>query len=123
MWPATAAEVRRSSAQLAGAIPRVRTPAPRDGRVPERTPTVRGPIDVYYYDHLTAVLGDAVPPPAIAKRSDVLAYEALNLVDGRRTVSDIRDLLAGRYEPVPLVEVAAWLDLLARAGVVQFRGR
>jgi aminopeptidase YwaD len=70
------------------------------------------------------VLGPATPPPpAIAKRSDVLAYEALNLVDGKRSVGEIRDVLAGRYAPVPLAEVAEWLELLARAGVVRFRAR
>ena len=90
--------------------------------MPERTPAVRGPLDVYYYNHLTAVLGDpVVPPPALEKRDEVLAYEALNLVDGKRSVGDIRDVLAGRYAPVPLPEVAEWLDLLAKAGVVRFR--
>jgi hypothetical protein len=53
----------------------------------------------------------------------VLTYEALNLVDGKRSVSEIRDILAGRYEPAPLAEVTEWLDLLARAGVVRFRAR
>jgi hypothetical protein len=92
--------------------------------MPERTPAVRGPLEVYYYDHLTAVLGERPgPPPAIERRGDVLAYEALNLVDGKRTVGEIRDLLAGRYVPVPLAEVAEWLDLLAKAGVVRFRPR
>jgi len=45
----------------------------------------------------------------------------LNLVDGKRSVAEIRDLLAGRYVPVPLAEVAEWFDLLAKAGVVRFR--
>jgi hypothetical protein len=125
MWPGTAAEVRRSSAQLVGSMPHpARAPGPRDARVPERTPAVRGPLDVYYYDHLAVVLGESAgPPPAIARRSEVLGYEALNLVDGKRSVSEIRDLLAGRYAPVPLAEVTEWLDLLAKAGVVRFRGR
>jgi aminopeptidase YwaD len=82
---------------------------------------VRGPLDVYYYDHLDAVLGGA-PLPALARR-DVHAFEALNLVDGKRSVSDIRDLLTGRYAPVTVAEVAEWLDLLAKAGVVRFRAR
>jgi hypothetical protein len=115
--------VRRASAALAASQPRARPAGPRDARVPERTPAVRGPIDVYYYDHLAVVLGDASGPgPALGKR-DVFAYEALNLVDGKRSVGDIRDLLAGRYGPVPLAEVAQWLDLLAKAGVVKFRAR
>jgi hypothetical protein len=91
--------------------------------VPERTSAVRGPLDIYYYDHLAAVLGEPRPPVALEKRDEVLAYEALNLVDGKRSVGDIRDLLTGRYAPVPLAEVAEWLDLLARAGVVKFRSR
>ena len=33
------------------------------------------------------------------------AYEALNLVDGRRTVGQIRDALAAIYGPVPVSEV------------------
>jgi aminopeptidase YwaD len=69
------------------------------------------------------VLGESRPQVALEKRDEVLAYEALNLVDGKRSVGDIRDLLTGRYAPVPLAEVAEWLDLLARAGVVKFRGR
>jgi len=110
-----------------GSLPRV-AGAPgagaRDTRISERTPATRGPLGVYYYDHLAAVLGSAPqPPPALDQRSDVLAYEALNLIDGKRTVGDIRDLLSGRYAPVPLAEVTEWLDLLARAGVVRFRAR
>jgi aminopeptidase YwaD len=46
------------------------------------------------------------------------AYEALNLVDGRRTVSQIRDALAAIYGPVPLAEVMEYLDDLARIGVL-----
>lgn len=47
----------------------------------------------------------------------------MNLIDGKRTVSEIRDLLSGRYAPVPLAEVTEWIDLLARAGVVRLRAR
>jgi len=51
----------------------------------------------------------------------VLFYELLNLVDGKRSVAEIRDVLSGRYEPVPLGEVGSALDLLSRAGVVGWR--
>lgn len=126
-WPGTAAEVRRTRAALAGSRPRTDA-APgagaRDVRVPARTPAVRGPLDVYYYDHLAAVLGDqAGPPPALARRDEVLAYEALNLIDGKRSIGEIRDLLSGRYTPVPLAEVVEWIERLARADVVTLRAR
>ena len=67
---------------------------------------------------------DADVSTALSRRAngEVLGYEALNLVDGRRSVSDIRDILTGRYDPVPLREVAEYLALLERARVVQFRG-
>jgi hypothetical protein len=123
-WPGTAAEVRRISAALARALPRGASPRARDTRVPARTPSVRGPLDIYYYDHLAAMLGEAAgSPPALARRDQPLAYEALNLVDGKRSVGEIRDILAGRYAPVPLAEVAEWLDVLAKAGVVRFHTR
>jgi hypothetical protein len=131
LWPATAGDTRRISAALVAAEPRAGQAAagsrelPKDLRIPERTQAVRGPLDVYYYNHLTAMLGDSLnPEPALLARSNgMLAFEALNLVDGKRSVSDIRDRLTGRYEPVPLAEVAAWLDVLAKAGVIKMRGR
>lgn len=122
LWPGAAAEVSRQRARLPR-TPAVGAGPARDVRVPVRTPTVRGPVDVYYFDYLAAVLGDARgPPPALERRDPVLALEALNLVDGHRSVSDIRDVLTGRYAPVPLDEVAAYLALLARAGVVRLPG-
>ncbi|HMG54518.1 MAG TPA: DUF4910 domain-containing protein [Kofleriaceae bacterium] len=127
LWPSTAAEVKRATAALAAARPRT---APggargaRDARVPERLPAVRGPLDVYYYDHLAVALGEpARKPSPLEERDEPFAFEALNLVDGKRSISDIRDLLTGRYSPVPLGEVTAWFDLLARAGVVVLRPR
>ena len=46
-------------------------------------------------------------------------YEALNLVDGRRSVGEIRDVLTGTLGPVPVDEVAEYLDVLARLGVLE----
>ncbi|MGH9398850.1 MAG: hypothetical protein ACRD00_00670, partial [Thermoanaerobaculia bacterium] len=98
--------------------------SPADPRVPERNPEIRGPLDVYYYSYLESTGAAAGPgsTPALSKRGngDVLAYEAFNLVNGRRSVSEIRDILSGLYGPVPLPEVAGYLDLLARAGALRF---
>ena len=76
---------------------------------------------MYYFDYLERTLGeDAEGKIALAKRDggDVLGWEAFNLADGRRSVSDIRDVLAGRYAPVPLPEVTEYFDLLARAKAI-----
>jgi hypothetical protein len=90
--------------------------------VPVRNPEIRGPLDVYYFSFLTAAGAGASKAPALVarERGDVLAYEAFNLVDGKRTVSDVRDALSGLYAPVPLAEVAEYLDSLAKAGALHF---
>lgn len=136
LWPALADAVRAEESRLrlppfkeplaartspAGAA--TSRPA-RDERVPRRSPEVRGPLGVYYYDHLSETLGpDARRDTALERRGngDVLAYELLNLVDGRRSISDIRDVVSGRYEAVPTAEVAEYLELLERAKVVELR--
>jgi hypothetical protein len=117
LWPTLMAQLERA------ADPVVPLPTETDARVPVRDPAVRGPISVYYYDHLRETLGASAADTALTSREDgeLLAYEALNLVDGRRTVSDIRDVLAGRYQPVPLGEIGEYLGLLARAGVVRWK--
>lgn len=133
LWPSLAEAVRAEESRLSPPAVTTRESAdgarsdrpPRDGRVPVRNPEVRGPLGVYYYDHLAEALpAGASRDSAIERRpdGDVLAYELLNLVDGRKSVSEIRDVLCGRYEPVPTAEVAEYLELLARAKVVELRG-
>jgi len=46
-------------------------------------------------------------------------YEALNLVDGRRSAGEIRDALAATVGAAPIEEVAEYLDVLARLGVLE----
>jgi hypothetical protein len=118
--PVAAPDAERAREAFLKELPRVSDAG--DRRVPVRNPAVRGPLAVYYYDHLAAVLGeDADTAVGLAKVSDVLAYEALNLVNGERTVGEIRDVLTGRYEPVSEADVTSYLELLARAGVVSFK--
>jgi hypothetical protein len=123
LWPVSLlplASPELSLDELAG-----RPASPRDPRVPVRNPEVRGPVDVYYFSRVTEALGldGAGPPPALSRREggDVLAYEALNLVDGRRSVAEIRDVLAGRYRSVPVAEIAEYLDLLAKAKTIGWK--
>jgi hypothetical protein len=50
------------------------------------------------------------------------AYEALNLVDGRRNVQQIRDYLAATSGPVPVEEVAQFLATLERLKLLEKAG-
>ena len=128
--PAVAADVARDVEHLQASLPA--PPPASDRRVPIRAPGILGPLNVYYYDYFTEVPGGdranggmlfRPAESALARREngEVLVYEALNLADGKRTVSDIRDALSGRYSPVPLSAVAEYFELLTRAGAVSFR--
>ena len=124
LWPSAAPAVRVEEARLRVAPSVPAASAGFDARVPVRNPEVRGPLGVYYYDHLLEVLGpDTEVETALGHREggEVLTWDALNLVDGRRTVQEIRDVLTGRYAAVPVAEVADYLDLLARARVVSWK--
>ena len=46
-------------------------------------------------------------------------YEALNLVDGKRTVSEIRDWLTAELGPVPVEYVVEYLQAIESAGAIQ----
>ena len=123
LWPSTAAAVGKENDRLREMASLVKPPAAPGGdpRVPVRNPEVRGPIDVYYYNELTAK--GVRTESALSKRArgEVLTYETLNLVDGKRSVSEIRDTLTGRYDPVPLSEIAEYLNLLATARVITWK--
>jgi aminopeptidase YwaD len=91
-----------------------------------RAPDPKGPMGGFGYDYFqdhSAQKGIAAP--ALLQRTGLwgggaeYAYEALNLVDGRRTVREIRDALAAIYGPVPLPEVAEYLGDLETIGILQ----
>ncbi len=119
LWPVSLLPLPPRSASF----PDIRPEAPTDRRVPLRRADVRGPVDVYYFNAVAEGLGSDVPSTALARREngDVLAFEGLNLVDGRRSIAEIRDILSGRYSPVPLGEIAQYLELLARARVISWK--
>jgi aminopeptidase YwaD len=124
LWPSVAGVAHEAERGIRGLAPEIPADDPGDRRVPSRNPDVVGPLGVYYFDFLERALGaGAVSKIALAKRDDgdVLAWEAFNLVDGKRSISEIRDVLAGRYAPVSLAEIAEYVELLARAKAVSIR--
>lgn len=94
-------------------IPAAQTSEPAEGLlVPKRVPAVVGPMSVYYYDYLEDRLGARVPGDGLVQ------YETLNLVDGKRTIREIRNILTAAYGPVEVEDVVAYLRALEKAGVV-----
>jgi aminopeptidase YwaD len=47
-------------------------------------------------------------------------FELVNFIDGRRTVSEIRDLLSAEFNPVPTKTVSRYMEDLVKAGVVRW---
>jgi len=86
----------------------------------------KGPMSVFGYDYLVDHLGkskaDALALPnytGLRAEGESYALEALNFVDGTRSVQAIRDALAAEFGPVPLEPVAQYLEALETIGVLR----
>jgi len=91
-----------------------------------RAPDPKGPMTVFGYDYFQDHIAQkGIAAPALLKRTGLwgggaeYAYEALNLVDGRRTVREIRAALAAIYGPAPLPELTEYLGDLETIGILQ----
>jgi hypothetical protein len=89
-----------------------------------RNAKVKGTVSAFGYEYLD----DHYPKASELRLSGFTgarggggdyAYEALNLVDGRRTAADIRDALSAIYGPVPLDVVVEYLQALRSAGLIE----
>ncbi len=82
-----------------------------------RNPAIKGTMHAFGYSYIE----DHLPADQYAALtlSRERAYEALNLVDGHRTVSDIRNWLLAEFGTVDLADVAAYLDALQQIGVLK----
>jgi hypothetical protein len=97
-----------TSSPFVPAAERLRGRAGEDRRVPSRT---------------TAAMQDLPPPAALAKLANVrdITNELTNFVDGKRSLSDIRDAVAAEFGGVPLAAVVDYFEQLAQAGLVSLR--
>jgi hypothetical protein len=124
LWPGEATRAGREAQRLAAVPPAGRPREKGDSRVPHRAASFRGPVGVYYYDPLDEGGGMGVSRErGLAARpgGEVLEMEAVNLIDGRRTVSQIRDVLSGLYTPVREEEIGEYFDALAKIGLVVWK--
>ncbi|WP_165356302.1 DUF4910 domain-containing protein [Sphingosinicella sp. BN140058] len=91
----------------------------------QRRASPKGPMDGFGYSWFDDRLAKAgLPRPALLLRPPQwegasFAYEALNLVDGVRTIQDIADDLSATVGAVPVAEVAEFLKTLERLGVIE----
>ena len=127
LWKAGATEAVAAAAAIEREAPAIPALADADGRVPIRSDDVRGALDVYYFDTVADRLRAAGSQNAgtlfrpAQSLPEVHAYEAFNLVDGRRSVGDIRDVLTGRYGAVGSASVADYFDQLAKASIIRWQ--
>lgn len=90
----------------------------------KRNPAIKGPLSVFGYDYFSDHLGtDKAQAIRLlhfeGRWGHEYAYEALNFVDGTRTVADIRDALAAEFGPIPTELVEEYLSALAIIQVIQ----
>jgi aminopeptidase YwaD len=92
--------------------------------VPARDLRIRGPVNLFRPEYgavwLAQKTGDEhfVDKVPLASHGGYVTYEALNFVDGKRSVLDIRDALSAEYGPMELADVEQYLRFLAGVGVV-----
>ena len=91
----------------------------------ERNPDIQGPMGAFGYSFLSDKLGeDKVAELEIRRHAGnggQYAYEALNFVDGERTVAEIRDWLTAELGPVPVELVEEYLAALESIDVVRIK--
>ncbi|HCS46776.1 MAG TPA: hypothetical protein DIW61_00385 [Candidatus Aminicenantes bacterium] len=93
-----------------------------DKLIPERLVGLEYSAD---FDYLERTLGD----PDIQKKISInqagftARWEALNFIDGKRSITAIRDALSAEFSPVPITleMVEQYLRILEKAGVVSIK--
>jgi aminopeptidase YwaD len=122
--PAARSESATFLTNLRSLLPAPPAPPP-SGPIYRRNPAIRGSLDAFGYDYLAAHLGhDRVAKITLLNfegargEGGEYAYEALNLANGKRTTSEIRDALSAIYGPVPQDTVDEFLAGAAEGGLV-----
>jgi hypothetical protein len=92
--------------------------------VPKRNEAIRGPVNLFRPEYgaiwLAQKVGDEnfLTKVRLASRGRFVPYEALNFVDGKRNLLDIRNAVSAEYGPMDPTEVEEYFRFLEKAGVV-----
>ena len=85
----------------------------------------KGPMTVFGYDYFTDHYKSKKEMPALLNFSvanrlgSEYVYEALNLVNGKNSVSEIRNQLAAEFGPVTLEMIMEYLEALESIAVIK----
>lgn len=104
---------------LLGASAEKEDPKGEAARVYHRNAAIEGPMNGFGYSYLEDKLDPAVR--ANLTLSGEQAYEALNLVDGSKSVQDIHDWMTLVYVSVAMDDLVSYLEALESIDVVQTR--
>ena len=94
-------------------------------RVFRRRASLKGPMTAFGYDYFTDHFAYREKPLGLTIYRGLhgsggdYAYEVLNLVDGRRTVQEIRDAVSATYGPIPVESVLEYLEALETIRVIE----
>jgi len=117
----------RNLAGLVGS-PSAGSQSPGDDTVYERNTDIRGPMRAFGYSYLTdKYTEERYEELKLPKHTGTngsggeYAYEALNLVNGNRTVTDIRNWLTAELGPVPIEYLSEYLQALESVDVIRVR--
>ncbi len=93
-------------------------------KVYRRNSEIKGPMSVFGYNYFTAHFDSNKKTPALFNYNGErgsggeYAYEALNFVDGKRDVLEIRNLLSAEFGSIPLELVIEYLDAMRTINVI-----
>ncbi len=88
-----------------------------DKFIPKRNPDIKGPLGRGFMNERLAGTGTNTNLP-IFNAGGHTSYEAFNLIDGKNSILDIRNIVSAECGPIPVKYVADFIDLLTKAGLV-----
>lgn len=108
----------KSLAQQRGVAAEAAPPTESDQRIPVRT--TRGPVD---FEYLTSKLDPAREAwyDSINSLGENMRFEAVNFIDGKRNVGEIRNAISAEFQPVPLADVRRFLEDLITVGALKWK--
>jgi len=112
--------------KIIGGVRTLGKPAGDGGLIFSRNPKIKGPMSVFGYDYFTDHYGAEreasirlLKFQGLRGAGGEYSYEVLNLVDGRRTAHQIRDMISAIYGPISLEVVVEYLRALESIGVIK----